>query len=309
VRRLKAKRYIEDGFDLDEYKRAASDLRYRKKYERNKKTINAISALIVAFSLVLAFLFFQLINYYVNLYKNGRTAEESRQSAGNIYAEEVNAPLFVTGFETADNSGDSEVKEAFESETPEREVKEILPQIANLRATFSNDDIVGYLKIDDTNISYGVAQSDDNDFYLKRDLYGVKNEAGSIFMDYENSVYPLSRNTVIYGHNMRNGSMFHNIRYYADYDFFISHKYVDFASAYESGRWEIFSFYDTTIDFNYINSDFTDEEFQNFIDEIKARSAHYSDVKVTTEDKILTLSTCTNASEDTRFVIHAKRIS
>jgi sortase B len=275
-----------------------------KRYERNKKTINAVSALIGVFSLVLAFLFFQLINYYANLYKNGRTAEESRQAVGNIYAEEANAPLFATGLESVDNSP---VEPAFE-ETPEPEILEVLPQIESLRATFNNEDIVGYLNIDDTNISYGVAQSSDNDFYLKRDLYGVKNEAGSIFMDCDNSVYPLSKNTIIYGHNMRNGSMFHNVRYYSDYDFFISHKYIDFAGLYENGRWEIFSFYSTTTDFNYIRADFTDEEFQTFIDEIKARSAHYSDVKVTTDDKILTLSTCTNAAEDTRFVIHAKLI-
>ena len=193
---------------------------------------------------------------------------------------------------------------------PELGLRPILPQVLALREEFGNDDIIGHLSIHGTNIDNLVVQYYDNEFYLYRDVFGRYNAAGTLFLDYDNDASNLSRNNIIYGHNMRDGSKFHNVRFYTNRAFFDEHRYIHFTTMHYETVWEIFAFYDTHISFNYIQVYFpTDESFLALVEEMKRRSIHETDVQVDQDDLILTLSTCTNAHPDWRYVINAKLIS
>jgi sortase B len=172
-----------------------------------------------------------------------------------------------------------------------------------------NKDIVGWIKINNTKIDYPVTQADNNEFYLAYDVNKIKNAAGSIFMDYRNQVGSLNRNIIVYGHDMNNGSMFADLLSYESKWNFDNKSIIAFDTLYADGKWKIFSAYTTNFQFDYIKTDFrSTEEYMAFLDTIKAKSIHKSDVELTGDDTILTLSTCSYAFDDARFVVHAKLI-
>ncbi|QJD87036.1 class B sortase [Cohnella herbarum] len=172
-----------------------------------------------------------------------------------------------------------------------------------------NEDIVGWVKIDETRIDYPVVQAEDNDFYLSNDVNRKSNVAGSIFMDYRNKVGEANRNTILYGHDMKNKTMFAGLIDYESRWNFENKALIEFDTIYGDAKWVIFSAYTTDSSFDYIKTEFgSDEEFQVFLDTVQAKSLHASDVKVTAKDTILTLSTCSSAYEDARFVVHAVRL-
>ena len=189
------------------------------------------------------------------------------------------------------------------------EERTINPFVAQLREQYGNDEIVGYLYIEGTDIRYPVTQYIDNVFYLYHDVHRQSDRAGWIFLDYANDITREEPNTIIYGHNMRQNIRFHGIRNFQNRGFFEAHRYITLHTVYEEQRWEIFSFYRTNIDFFYIQVEFeSDEEFYALLSEMAARSMHESGVEVGPGDRVLTLSTCTNAARDERFVINARLI-
>ncbi len=172
-----------------------------------------------------------------------------------------------------------------------------------------NPDIVGWLTINHTKVHYPILQSSDNEYYLKRNYKKEESKAGSIFMDYRNQVDTLNRQTIIYGHEMKDGSMFGELKKFLDEDFFSQNKHFQYDTIYESYNVEIFSAYVTTTDFHYIQTDFaSDEEYKQFLQVIKENSEVQTDVQVNEKDHIITLSTCNNLSdpEEGRLVIHGK---
>jgi SrtB family sortase len=182
----------------------------------------------------------------------------------------------------------------------------------DLREYYQNDDIIGYLKIDGTSIDYPVThyKDDANIYYLSRDINKKESIAGWVYMDYENDITRDDQNIIIYGHNMRQDIMFHSLRYYQDKEFYDEHKYIIFNTLYENFVWEIFSFYRTDINFPYIQVYFqSQDEFFDLAQQMKAKSWYDTGVEVSKTDHVLTLSTCTNEEEDTRFVVNARRLS
>jgi len=193
--------------------------------------------------------------------------------------------------------------------TPTPTPKVIQPQFAELRETYGNDDIVGYLQIPGTSIDYPVTHSTDNTFYLENDINKNASVAGWIFMDYENNMDNDDPNIVIYGHNMKKDIMFHSLRYYQSWDYFNEHRYIIFNTIYENYVWEVFSFYKADVSFPYIQVVFPSENaFFALAAEMKERSMYDTGVDLKYGDHILTLSTCTNEAEDTRFVLNARRL-
>ena len=197
-----------------------------------------------------------------------------------------------------------------DEEEPETEpVRIVRDAIANLREYYGNDDIVGYLYIEGTSINYPVTQYIDNEFYLYHDIRRNPDNAGWIFLDYENDITREDPNVIIYGHNMRRDIRFHSIRHFVNRDFFDAHRFITFNTAYAEYRWEIFSFYITCINFFYIQVYFdSDEDFYDLLAEMKARSMHDSGVEVGRGDRVLTLSTCVGNPENERFVVNARLI-
>ena len=188
--------------------------------------------------------------------------------------------------------------------------KDVSQEFLELRRAFKNDDIVGYLQIPGTSIGYPVTQSSDNAYYLRNDINKQKSPAGWVFMDYRNNVGNDDPNTVIYGHNMQRDIIFHSLRYYQDWDYFNKNRYIIFNTIYENDIWEVFSFYKTDISFIYNQVVFpTEQSFFTLETEMKSRSLYDTGVDIKPGDHILTLSTCTDESEDTRFVLNARRLS
>lgn len=171
-----------------------------------------------------------------------------------------------------------------------------------------NDDITGWIKIDDTPINYPVLQSKDNQYYLYKTMEGVNNSSGSIFMDYNVNKDFTSLNTIIYGHNMKNKSMFATLLNYEDKNYFDLHKYVWVITPDANYKYEIFSAYKCTVNDGRYQTEFEGEEYSKYLESSISKSYYDTGVSVNENDKIVTLSTCTNNDKDERYVIQAKLI-
>ena len=186
-------------------------------------------------------------------------------------------------------------------------------QLANMRASLTalkqhNPDVVGWIHIEGTNIDYPVMQGDDNDYYLARAYTGEELPIGSIFMDCGCSEkIAENQNTVIYGHNVVTGAMFHDLEKFLDEEFFADNLIylytMDGVYIYKP-----VAIYDTESTYMYFRTRFSSEdEFLSFAGEMLGNSKVYSDEKFVKGDRMLTLSTCTNQG-DRRYAMHAKLI-
>lgn len=176
-----------------------------------------------------------------------------------------------------------------------------------------NSDLVGWISMPGFQkvIDYPVMQSYDNDFYMTHDFYKNKSNSGSIFMDFANKISELDRNIVLYGHAMRNNSMFGNLRgYHTDQEKYgnITTIYLDLLNMHL--EYQVFSAYSTESDFNYRRTFFSDDaDYLSFLNTITNKSEQDFGVPLTVRDKIITLSTCDkNYGNDGRIAIHAKLV-
>src|SRR5699024_5053463 len=172
-----------------------------------------------------------------------------------------------------------------------------------------NENEVDCIEIDGTQSDYTILQSDNNIDYLTENYNGQSSIAGSIFMDYRNDIEDTELNTVIYGHRMKDGSMFQDLIKFLDEDFFRTHQTFTYDTLYDSYEAEIFAVYNTLIDFNYIKTDFGSEaEYSELLQNIQDKSRFATDIELDNEDQILTLSTCDYEMDpnDGRLVVQAK---
>lgn len=201
------------------------------------------------------------------------------------------------------------VQSAVPTPTPSENNTMIFPHLQALIEKYNNNDIVGYLKIDGTSVDYPVVQAADNNFYLDRNVHKQKSPEGAIYLDYENDISRGDRHYVLYGHNMKADTMFHALRYYNSETFYQNHRFITFDTLYEQQTWEVFAFYRTGTDFYYIQVLFDgDEDFTRLVEKMKSKSKYEIGVEVSAGDTILTLSTCTNEKDDSRYVLNAKLI-
>lgn len=174
-----------------------------------------------------------------------------------------------------------------------------------------NEDIVGWVSVEGTKLHNPILQAEDNDYYLNRNFTRESSRAGSVFMDFRNDIQDMSQNTVLYGHAMRNDTMFGSLKKFGEQDYADAHPIIYVDTLYDGYDIEVFAAYETTIDFYYIETDFqTNEEFSEFLGEVEARSLIDMPVEVGPEDRIVTLSTCNNSvnSKDKRYVVQGKLV-
>ncbi|MGX2961148.1 class B sortase [Peribacillus sp. JNUCC 23] len=203
-----------------------------------------------------------------------------------------------------DHNSETVIPKEDDAKTNKQEVRSQFHSLLNL-----NTDIVGWLEIDHTQINYPIVQADDNTYYLHRNTEREEMAMGSIFMDYRNDISTNMKHTILYGHRMKNGSMFGELDQYLDNEFFQKNRHFQYDTLYEGFEAEIFSVYMTTTDFDYIQTDFADQkEYASFLQMIQDKSLFPTDTVVGADDSILTLSTCdyTLDKEEGRLVIHAK---
>ena len=173
-----------------------------------------------------------------------------------------------------------------------------------------NNDIVAYLKVNNTKIDYVVVKGTDNKFYLKHNLYKEYNRAGWIFMDYHNRLDGTDKNIVIYGHNTRDKSMFGTLRNIVTKEWYenTDNHIINLVLEDKILTYHVFSTYTIKVEDYYINTIFkNNSEFDKFIKTLKKRSVYNYGIEVSGEDSILTLSTCTGNGKS-RMVLHAKLI-
>lgn len=173
-----------------------------------------------------------------------------------------------------------------------------------------NSDIVAWLKVKGTNIETTVVKSTNNDYYLTHNFNKEYNSAGWIFADYKNKVDGTDKNLVIYGHNMRDDSMFGSLKWVINEDWYNNedNKYITLITENETQVYEVFSVYQIEKEDYYIQTNFnTEKEFNTVAQTIKKRSKKDFNVDVNEDDNILTLSTCANNNKY-RVVLHAKKI-
>ncbi|MFQ9922780.1 MAG: class B sortase [Beduini sp.] len=174
-----------------------------------------------------------------------------------------------------------------------------------------NSDAVAWLNIEDTDISYAVVQAGDNDYYLHRNLQKEDSFAGTLFADYQNSSDFSDFNTIIYGHNMKNGSMFGKLKKYKDVNYYNEHPYIDLYIEGQKLRYQVFSARDVDVASTktYYNVYGQSGLKQEMIDEWFSTALYSTEVEVTPEDQVITLSTCVDSLDDQyRFVVNAKLI-
>ena len=174
-----------------------------------------------------------------------------------------------------------------------------------------NDDVIGWIYVDALpDISYPIVQGKDNQTYLHQTYEKNYNFAGTIFIDYENKADFSDCNTLVYGHNMKNGTMFGQLKNFSkDDSAYNKSKYFWIFTPEKTYRYEIISAYTTAVNSDtYTLFKGPGQEFVDYMNKIVS----YSDVKTTpgelgVDDKIVTLSTCTG-NESTRYVVQGKRV-
>lgn len=185
-----------------------------------------------------------------------------------------------------------------------------------------NNDFVGWITIDGTNVDYPVVQTDDNDYYLTHNFDKEYESRGTIFMDCQSDAGLKYANTVIHGHNWLDDTVFSELVQYSDIDFYREHPVIEYNTRTEVHKWKIFAVIITSADanedngyvFNYVYPDMGGINFSGFMEEIEKRSLFITGVDVNSSDKILTLSTCTREVDtksyraDCRIVIIARMV-
>lgn len=170
-----------------------------------------------------------------------------------------------------------------------------------------NPDVVGWLSLEDTVINYPIVQGSDNEYYLHHLFTKEYNNTGCIFMDVDNAKDFSDLNTVLYAHHMRNGSMFAELEGYRDQEYYDTHRELVLQTP--SGNYLVEPFAGLLTDgySDYIQIGFQDSDsFLSYVNQMRSQSTFQSDVTITAEDRILTMSTCRYDVDNGRYAVFAK---
>jgi sortase B len=285
------------------------------------KYFSRISSII--FLAIFVFSIFKVSSYFYTNYKSKVAYEELKNIRTQTNLPNYDKQPLSSEQSTQDLNEDNFIeqlkKEARLKITADQQKKFQLEQERQLRLqTFErlqkkNKDIVAWIYIPSTNIDYPVVKGADNEFYLNHDALKKRSSAGALFLDFKNKLgkdaKSSDKNLTIYGHHMKNGTMFKDLTKFRSKEFFNDNKYIYLDTKYIRETWEIFSVYITAADFNYRQPNFTStKEYTNFLKSIKSKSIYPTNVQFTANDSILTLSTCSYEFEDARLVVQARLV-
>lgn len=173
-----------------------------------------------------------------------------------------------------------------------------------------NPDVVGWIKIDNTLIDYPIVQTDDNSYYIDHDIEKKDSKSGAIFLDYRNADEAQRKHMIIYGHNMKNGTMFHDLQSYKQEDFFFNHRNFTVWLYGEKREYEVISEFIVSTDVRFIQTKFdSDQAFVDFMKQLMSLSKFETGYTPSAGDEILTLCTCTYEYKSMRNVVQARRVS
>ena len=269
-----------------------------KKRKRKLKWKNIILILvIITFIVTLIISIFNIVKWKMD---SNKTNDEITNIQENVDVEEV---------QDTENTEIIEPVEEVPEENPYWDyinMNMINVNFSDLKRT--NPDVVGWLKVNGTNINYPFVQGSDNKYYLTHSFNKSYNAAGWVFLDYRNNGTN-NKNTIIYAHGRTDKTMFGTLRKVLNNGWLnnTNNYVVKISTETENSLWQVFSVYHIPTTSDYLQTDFSDDAlYQNFLDMIKNRSSHNFNTNVTSTDNILTLSTCYNNSD--KMVVHAKLI-
>lgn len=170
-----------------------------------------------------------------------------------------------------------------------------------------NNDVVGWIYCQDTPINYPVVQAENNDYYLRRDLNGKYLVSGTVFVDYRNGTIGEDGNYIIYGHNMKDGTMFSSLTKYKEQSYYDDHPILYYVTPNADYKIELYAGIVVKRDvLIYVpNPDETD--LDNFLIDAKEKSTFKSEVEITENDTLITLSTCSYEYNHARYIVIGKK--
>ena len=253
----------------------------------------------------------RLILLAVFLVSTGLLLLQLRDNAGG--EESYNTALAIATADTKKESAPPAETEAAVTEewVPEEitgdEHLEAMEEIDIAALQAVNPHVIGWIRVPDSNIDYPIVQGQDNDFYLKHTWDGTLNSVGSIFMEHRNTPDFTDYNTILYGHNMNDGSMFANVRRYNTEWYWERHPYVYIATEAGVFRYEVFSSYESSIEGKAYGLSFQQQKTKaEFLNNAIVKTAADRGIRPEMTDRILTLSTCSGLGQSNRWVLHAR---
>ncbi len=236
----------------------------------------------------------------LNLIKINKEYKEARD-----YYDEL-SETYVSVAQEPEKDTTSDAVEVDES-AADKEVCPITVDFNNLLAT--NKDVCAWIYSPDTVINYVVVQGEDNNNYLHHKLDGTYNASGTLFIDCECSPNFSGANTIIYGHNMKDGSMFASLHNYVDQSYYDAHPIMYISTPAGDYKLEIFSCFTCDFDADTYTLSFASEaEYSAFLNKMVSQSNVKTNVSVDSSERIVTLSTCTYEYDNARYVVMGKLV-
>ena len=271
-----------------------------KKKVKREKTIWTM--VIVVSSVILIILLVVLINWSLENKKTDDMLSDVYDAAEVKEIKETTTTLPAEEKNTTEKLKTTSLYDKYES------MNMLEVNFDNLKSI--NPDTVGWIKVPGTKINYPFVHTKDNEYYLKHTFDKTSNKKGWVFLDYRNNIDNLSKNTILYAHGLVNNQMFGSMRNVVKQSWYNNKNnyIITVATPRGNQKWQVFSTYTIEPESYYITTSFKDnDEFNNFINTLKQRSLHNYGVEVSSNDKILTLSSCYDNKK--RMVLHAKLIS
>lgn len=290
--------YLAETAAVNRAREAEKNQKVNKRLNIRKVIFTFVGAALIAASVVMLI---------VNIYNRNRQLEQ-QDTMNNL--QQMHREVETTQPATeAETDADSEIQTETEEDVNVSAEKKINSELASMYEI--NSELAGWISIDGTGLDYPVLKANDNDYYLTRDFYGQNSRLGSIFMDYRNDYNDI--NIIIYGHNSSNGQMFGYLNNYKNESFYRAHKEVRFDTLYEHHTYEIIAVclgrvrYIDEEGFRYYN--YTNDEFEldSFFMDMRNQSIYPIDHEFENSDRFITLSTCSNDSENGRLYVVAVR--
>ena len=272
------------------------------KKKTKAKKMHTIIYLLFTIFIILSLMY--IINFF--LIRQEAKKQSDLLNATEIYDEKATKEVVQNELE--------DEEEILPTEELKQETERML-KVNGLRE--ENQDIVGWLEIENTNINYPVLQGTDNHYYMTHNYKKEKSKNGSIFLNADYNWNIPSNNLLMYGHNLGNGMMFQELLKYEKESFYLEHPTIRFTTPEEDAEYEIISVFKSRVYYKseknvfryyyFINSE-SEEEYNQFIKNAKNASLYPIDATANYGNQLITLSTCSYYIEDGRFAVVGRKI-
>ncbi len=280
--------------------------RRKKKKRGGAQRVNALLIALCALLLIVAGLY--IVRFYALQNETERDNERLSQMYKSAQENKTEPATETEGLPDMKNPADPIIV------SYPRPPETVAPEFEEAHSL--NPDVVGFLHIpaktvDD--IELFVLQRD-NEFYLTHDFYGEEKKSGALFLDEANEIWPQDQHMIIYGHNMKNGTMFARLTRYKSIDYAYNNPFVYFDTLYEKGAYVVLAAIRLpakemlTEGFNVRTFTFGDTSFKSFMYDIRKNALYVTNVGADENDQLLSLLTCAYNEEDERFLLITRRI-